>query len=493
MTRYIKFALLTFMTIMISIPTYSATKKVKKGFFMFEGAIDKKTKEPNGEGTLYFLKSLSEPEPFKNFENLKITSGTFNGWKGTGTIQHLFWTYTGEIEVTENTLILTKGEFEVLLFDKSFLDQYESYRKGHLVQTLWGRSNIPYDIYRNIKYKLTFRNSSPISFMSHITNARNNFIQDDTKNSYLEDVNISPWLDRRGTNAVIDFKKDIQKMTNNQVEQSILKQILSDFDNGIAKIKLTVKYVRHEDNRLMPLYSYEIDTNHSNLQSVNFSKDEIELENKKGMGFWCRKASQEGYYLIEKYGQIGDAEIERMYCSADNCWYINKPYSDGTQISGVFITPNNEIKFGRPAGDGLYTDNTVTSWYKKNGKIYQDENPRENVYKLNDAKATSQLQTVDIFLNSSTLPNLVIAKRSGNTIVANANTKQVLGTIMANGKYKAEPTASRQTAKRKATRSSSVEAAQTMISLYKEYKDGRKRYKEEQRRKAIRKMLKKVK
>lgn len=500
MTKYFKFALLIFIAFMTSLPTCAANKakKVKNGYFLFVGEVDKKTKEPNGEGTLYFRKSAEGIGDFKGFDKIQITFGTFNGWKGHGTISHPSWEYTGEIEVTETSLILTKGDFEVFIFDdngnkNSYGD--DGYFGNTNIRTLWGDFPVSRNGINKAKYTLKFHNNRSIYFPTNITKPRDNFIEDNSENTYLEDVNIAPFLEADGTGNSHDLKKDIRELTNNMVDENVLKLMLQDFNDGVIKIGLTTENGRaHSAYSSMPIYSPCIDATNSNIAYYNATDKEIELRNKRGMGFWCRKAEKGGYYLIEKFGQIGDDDIERMYCSADNCWYVNRPYSDGTQISGAFITPGNEIKFGIPAGEGLANDNTVTSWYKKNGKIYQDEKPRVNIYKLNDAQATSQLQTVSAILNASTLPNITIAKRQGNTLVANANSKMLLGTILANGKYKAEPTAAkRQTAKKGTStkQSSSADGLRTAISLYKGYKDGRKRYKEEQRRKAIQKMLKK--
>ena len=495
MAKFFKAALLLFMAIMISMPAHSA-KKAKNGYFLFEGAVDKKTKAPNGEGTLYFRKSYYNPsQGWKKFEKIKVTTGTFNGWKGHGTISHPFWEYTGEIAVDGTSLILTNGDFEVFIFDDNGDKNHfrnNGYYEDTEVTTLWGNFPVSRNGRNKAKYTLKFHNTRSIHFPTNITKPRESFIEDDSENTYLEDVNIAPFLEADKTGNTHDLKVDILKLTNNMVNENILKLMLQGFDDGVIKVGLnTEECQRHNKYSSMPLYFPCIDTRNSNMAYFNATDKEIELRNKKGMGFWCRKTEKGGYYLIEKFGQIGDEDIERMYCSADNCWYVNRPYSDGTQISGAFVTPDNEIKFGIPAGDGLANDNTVTSWYKKNGKIYQDEKPRVNIYKLNDAKATSQFQTVIAILTATTLPDITVAKRQGNTLVANADTKQLLGTILVNGKYKAEPTARRQTAKRKTTRSSNVNAAQTMISLYKGYKDGKKRYKEEQRRKAIRKMLNK--
>lgn len=85
--------------------------------------------------------------------------------------------------------------------------------------------------------------------------------------------------------------------------------------------------------------------------------------------------------------------------------------------------------------------------------------------------------------------------------MANANTKELLGTITADGKYHAEPTA-RATSKKGATRKSSTqksvgssssgqEALRTAIGIYQIYKDSKDYQREKKRREEIRKMLKK--
>lgn len=190
-----------------------------------------------------------------------------------------------------------------------------------------------------------------------------------------------------------------------------------------------------------------------------------------------------------------------MYCSKDKCWYVNKIYQDGTQISKAIVTPNNQIVFGNTALEP--EDGTETSWYIRNGKRYQDEKPRQNIYKLRDCRAIDQQTTADMLLKAQTLPSFNVVKRKVKTLVKDKDTQNLLGSITLDGKYHNRTTVNSQTANRQTARnqtsrrqtvkkgsnSSDVETAKMIINLYRGVKDSRKRYKEEQRRKEIRKIL----
>lgn len=207
------------------------------------------------------------------------------------------------------------------------------------------------------------------------------------------------------------------------------------------------------------------------------------------------------YTIVNKYGSRNGQDIIQMYCSKDKCWYVSKIYQDSTQISKAIVTPDNQIVFGNTALE--LEDGTETSWYIRNGKRYQDEKPRQNIYKLRDSRAIDQQTTADMLLKAQTLPSFNVVKRKVKTLVKDKDTQNLLGSITLDGKYHNRTTvnsqtanrqtANRQTARRqtvkKGSNSSDVETAKMIINLYRGVKDSRKRYKEEQRRKEIRKIL----
>ena len=103
-----------------------------------------------------------------------------------------------------------------------------------------------------------------------------------------------------------------------------------------------------------------------------------------------------------------------------------------------------------------------------------------------------------MLLKAQTLPSFNVVKRKVKTLVKDKDTQNLLGSITLDGKYHNRTTvnsqtANRQTARRqtvkKGSNSSDVETAKMIINLYRGVKDSRKRYKEEQRRKEIRKIL----
>ena len=108
-----------------------------------------------------------------------------------------------------------------------------------------------------------------------------------------------------------------------------------------------------------------------------------------------------------------------------------------------------------------------------------------------------------MLLKAQTLPSFNVVKRKVKTLVKDKDTQNLLGSITLDGKYHNRTTVNSQTANRQTARnqtsrrqtvkkgsnSSDVETAKMIINLYRGIKDSRKRYKEEQRRKEIRKIL----
>lgn len=468
--------------------TASATKNktINNGFFYYEGQIDKNSMVPRGEGTLYLQDSSNNSESNIFGNNLYVMFGTFNGWKGHGTIEHPLWSYTGDIEVTPNNLVLTQGEIEIKVLDENQVTKLESENSAYPVTTIWGI--YPHTFYINECEKKKFKITSPITFTAQIRQM-NDGTKDGYKNTCLDDPDILP---QNTSYTPFDVKEIIQNLGHNSIDSKILDHVLADYNNGtirngVVSQRLYDKFIYTKGSIDKIKYSYgggtitlkKLDENRS--VSVNYIGSD--------------------YTIVNKYGSRNGQDIIQMYCSKDKCWYVNKIYQDGTQISKAIVTPNNQIVFGNTAFEP--EDGTETSWYIRNGKRYQDEKPRQNIYKLRDCRAIDQQTTADMLLKAQTLPSFNVVKRKVKTLVKDKDTQNLLGSITLDGKYHNRTTVNSQTANRQTARnqtsrrqtvkkgsnSSDVETAKMIINLYRGVKDSRKRYKEEQRRKEIRKIL----
>lgn len=492
MVRLFKITFLLVLAItMCTTANAAKNKNLKNGFFYYEGKIDKKTMLPMGEGTLYFRKSVGDFAPTTNFDNLFIMSGTFNGWKSHGVIKHPMWTFTGDIEVTPNTLVLTNGDIEIKVLENFEIDEMKFDHSDDVIRTIWGE--FPQVFYMDRGKKEKFKITSPITFTTQIKKM-NDGSQYDSKNTYLNDPDILP---QNTSYTPINVKGIIQNLGHNSIDSKILDHVLVDYNNGTSRIGLTSRRLKGK-----LIYTIgSIDKMKYSYAGGTLTLQKLDEDRSLSVNY-----IGSDYTIVNKYGSRNGQDIIQMYCSKDKCWYVSKIYQDSTQISKAIVTPDNQIVFGNTALE--LEDDTETSWYIRNGKRYQDEKPRQNIYKLRDSRAIDQQTTADMLLKAQTLPSFNVVKRKVKTLVKDKDTQNLLGSITLDGKYHNRTTVNSQTANRQTARnqtarnqtsrrqtvkkgsnSSDVETAKMIINLYRGVKDSRKRYKEEQRRKEIRKIL----